>query len=74
MSSVQGIKTGDTKTILLSLVVSALGFYLAIALSEAIDGTIKRVLPDNDDTIVSLWFPVIVAALIVIISVYVIYC
>ncbi len=71
MSSVQGIRTGDTKTIVLSLFVSALGFYLAIALSEAINGTIGRVFPD-DDEFKRLWISVIVAIVIVVISVYII--
>lgn len=72
MASVKDLRAGNTSAIVISMIVSGLGFYLAISVSDAVKSTVDSILPENDNEIVKFWISLFVAIVVVSLVIYVI--
>ena len=69
MASISEVENGNYKGIVTLIIIGGLGFYLAINLSETVDKTIDRFLPQPDDELTKAWINLIIAIVLVIVLV-----
>lgn len=66
------LKTADSKTIIVELVIAALGLYLALAISDAVKKSIDKIVPQDGDGVKAAWISAAIAAAVVIAAVFII--
>lgn len=66
------LKGASVKTIVVELVLYALGFYLALTVADAIKKTLDRYVSNEGDEVRTSWISVAIALAIIVISVYII--
>lgn len=70
MVSAEDLKRGNFINIMVTIILSGLGLYLALILAEAIRATIEWMLPDQDNVVAAAW--IIFAVSLIVISLIVI--
>jgi hypothetical protein len=65
MVEMKYVEKGNTITVIVSIIIGGLGFYLALALTNAINVTINTLLPDFDSEITGAWIALGIALLLV---------
>jgi uncharacterized BrkB/YihY/UPF0761 family membrane protein len=69
MPSVKEVETGDVLSILITIVIGAFGFFLALTMANALQATIDAMLPENTERTARAWIIFAIAIVIVVISV-----
>ncbi|CAH6419128.1 Hypothetical protein HVR_LOCUS322 [uncultured virus] len=74
MVSAEDLKSGNFLNIMITLILTGLGFYIAIILVEAMRITMETLLPPQDNRVVAAWIifgvSLLVVAIIVVIFIW----
>lgn len=73
MTSLSDLRKGDVASTTIVLIVGGLGFYLAIALSDAVKSAVDRAVPDTEDELLRNWISLAVAVVVVLASLYILF-
>lgn len=69
MTTVAEVQRGDILSILVTIVISAFGFFLALTLAAALQATIDALLPENTERVSRAWIIFAIAIVIVVVFV-----